>query len=81
MNAQLQEIKDGNGNTYIAVIGVIVAPADVAAMNYARVRLNDFITNYVGKRLHNVYMHTENDTVSAVITFDLNNYPGQAISI
>jgi hypothetical protein len=81
MNAELKEFTDRNGNLIMAVIWVIAAPFNVATMNNARVRLNTYISNYVGTRGHNIYMHTENDTVSAIITFDLNNYPGQTVQI
>jgi hypothetical protein len=81
MNAELKEFFDKNGNIVVAVIWVTAYPFNVNQMNLARVKLNDFISNYVGNRGHNVYMHTENDTVSATITFDLNNYPRQTIQI
>lgn len=81
MNAELKEFFDKNGKIVVAVIWVTASPFNVTQMNLARVKLNDFISNYVGTKGHNVYMHTENDTVSATITFDLNNYPGQTIQI
>lgn len=81
MNAELKEFFDTNGNIVIAVVWVTAAPFNVEQMNLARVKLNDFISKYVGKKGHNVYLHTENDTVSATITFGLNNYPGQTIKI
>lgn len=81
MNAELKEFFDKNGNIVVAVIWVTASPFNVNQMNLARVKLNDFISNYVGNKGHNVYMHTEDDTVSATITFDLNNYPGQTIQI
>lgn len=81
MKAELKEFKDKNGNVVIAVIWVIPIPFNVAQMNVARIKLNDFISNYVGSRMHSVYLHTEKDTVSAIITFDLNNYEGVSIQI
>jgi hypothetical protein len=81
MKAELKEFTDKNGTVVIAVVWVIAIPFNVAQMNVARMKLNDFISNYVGTRGHNVYMHTEKDTVSAIITFDLNNYPGVSVQI
>jgi hypothetical protein len=81
MKAELKEFSDKNGQVVLAVIWVIAIPFNVAQMNMARMKLNDFISNYIGSRTHNVYLHTEKDTVSAIITFDLNNYPGVSIQI
>jgi hypothetical protein len=81
MNAELKEFFDTNGHIVVAVVWVIAAPFNVAQMNLARVKLNNFISNYVGNMGHNVYLHTENDTVSAIITFDLNRFPGKTIQI
>lgn len=81
MKAHLKEFTAKNDEVIIAVTWVTAAPFNAAQMNMARMKLNDFISNYVGSRGHNVYMHTEKDTVSAIITFDLNNYPGVSIQI
>lgn len=81
MKAELKEFKDANGTVFIAVVWVIAIPFDVAQMNLARIKLNDFMSNYIGSRRYNAYMHTENDTVSAIITFDLDKYPGTSIQI
>jgi hypothetical protein len=81
MKAELKEFKDQNGNVVMAVIWIIVPPFDYTAMNAARIKLNDFISQYVGHNGHNVYQHTEKDTVSAIISFDLDKYPGQTINL
>ncbi|HBG71760.1 MAG: hypothetical protein A2W93_06385 [Bacteroidetes bacterium GWF2_43_63] len=81
MNAELKEFRDQNGRVFIAVFWVIIPPFDILMMNDARIRLNNYISSYVGNRGHNIYLHKEKDTVSAIITFDLNNYPGQTIEI
>jgi len=81
MNAELKEFKDQNGRVFIAVIWIIIPLSDILARNDARVRLNNYISSYVDNRGHNVYLHTERDTVSAIITFDLDNYPGKIIQI
>jgi hypothetical protein len=81
MNAELKEFLDANGNVCIAIIWVTALPFNNNQMNLARGSLNNYISNYVGNRGHNIYMHTQNDTVSAVITFDLNNLNGTAIQI
>jgi hypothetical protein len=81
MNAELKEFFDTNGNIVVAVVWVTAAPFNVAQMNLARIKLNNFISTYVGNKGHNVYLHTENDTVSATITFDLNKYLGKTIQI
>lgn len=81
MKAELKEFTDKTGNVVIAVIWVIAIPSNVAQMNVARMKLNDFISNYVGSRQHSIYLQTEKDTVSAIITFDLNNYDGVSIQI
>ncbi len=81
MKAELKEFKDGNDKLVMAVIWIIVPPYDYAAMNTSRIKINDFISQYVGHRGHNVYMHTEKDTVSAIITFDLDNYQGQTLDL
>ena len=81
MQAQIKEFKNQNGVVVMTVIWVSANHTNVAEMNTARVKLNNYISTYVGSRGHNVYMHTENDTVSATITFDLNNYQGETIDI
>jgi hypothetical protein len=81
LDAELKEFMDRNGNIAMAVIWVSADHTNIAVINDARVRLNNFISNYVGTRGHNIYMHTENDTVSATIMFDLNNYQGRTIQI
>lgn len=81
MNAELKEFKDNKDRVFIAVIWIIVPPSDILAMNAARIRLNNYISSYVGDRVHNVYLHKEKDTVSAIITFDLDKYPGKIIQI
>ena len=73
MNAKIKEFFDGN-NLVMAVIWVIVSPYNVQEMNTARVRLNNYISEYIGTRGHNIYMHTENDTISVIIIFDINKY-------
>jgi hypothetical protein len=81
MKAELKEFKDQNNNVVMAVIWVIVRPLDYPAMNTARIKLNDYLSTYVRHRGHNVYMHTERDSVSAIISFDLDKYAGQQIEI
>jgi hypothetical protein len=81
MEAELKEFTNGNGSVVMAVIWVSADHTNIAVMNDARVRLNNFISNYVGRREHNLYMHTERDTVSATIMSDLNSYQGQTIQI
>ena len=81
MDAELKEFTDRNQNIAIAVIWVSADHTNIAEMNEARVRLNNFISNYVGTRGHNIYMHTENDTVAATIMFNINNYQGRTIQI
>lgn len=81
MQAELKEFKDSNQNVVMAVIWIMVPPFDSRQMIMARNKLNEFISNYVGNRSHNVYMHTEKDTVSAIISFELDKYPGQVISL
>lgn len=81
MNAVLKEIKDTNGHVSVAVIWVTANHLNNNEMNDARNRLNIYISNYVGTRGYNMYMHTEWDTVSATLIFDINNIQGQNIKI
>jgi hypothetical protein len=81
MEAELKEFTDNNSNIVMSVIWVSADHTNIDIMNEARVRLNNYISEYVGRRGHNLYMHTENDTVSATIMFDLNNYQGRTIRI
>jgi hypothetical protein len=81
MEAELKEFTNNNGDIVMAVIWVSADYTNIEVMKEARVRLNNYISNYVGRRGHNLYMHTERDTVSATIMFDLNSYQGQTIQI
>lgn len=81
MNAELKEFFDATNEIVVAIVWVTAAPNNVAQMNLARVKLNEFISNYVANKGHNIYMHTENDTVSATIVYDINKYQGRTIQI
>jgi hypothetical protein len=80
MKANIQEFKDENGKIVMTKIWAI-SPNNAEALSEARSKIYNFIWDYVGNRGHNVFMHTENDTVAAVITFDLEKYEGRIINI
>lgn len=79
MKAYLKEVKDAQGNIVLAIITLLVQ--DQKKLNEARVKLNIYISDYIGGRGHNIYLHTEADTISAVITFDSDKIEGRIIDI
>ncbi len=81
MRAELKEFKDTAGKVFIAVIWVHADHTNPAEMNEAQVRLINYLSTYIGRRGHNLYIHTEMDTVSAIVSIDLNNYLGSTIQI
>lgn len=80
MKAEKKEFFDNEGNLVMARIWAS-CPVDKDALSAATIKLHTYVMNYVGRRGHNLYMHTEWDTVAFVITFDLNKYPGEIIEI
>lgn len=76
MKARLTEIQDGKGNVAVAIIWV-----RVASTGQAWGRLANYIDKYVGRRPHNLYVHNYTDTVAAVISFTMEEYPGVEIEI
>ncbi|MCX6312078.1 MAG: hypothetical protein NT084_10645 [Bacteroidetes bacterium] len=80
MKAFIKRFNDENGKEIMATIWAI-SPTNPDALAQARSKIYNYIGNYVGNRGHNVFMHTENDTVAAVITFGLDKYEGEIINI
>jgi hypothetical protein len=80
MKADLKEFTDENGKIIMARIWA-TSPTNAESLALARAKIYNYISVYVGNRGHNVFMHTENDTVAAVVTFDLEKYDGKSITI
>ena len=81
MIGYIKELKSKQGNRAVTIIWVSASPSNPNEMAEARTRLSNYINEYVGNDGHNVYIHSEGDTVAAVITFDINNLPGEEIQI
>lgn len=81
MKAHIKELKSQQGKSAVTIIWVSASPSNPMEMAEARTRLNNYINRYVGNEGHNVYLHSEGDTVAAVITFDINSLPGEDIDI
>jgi hypothetical protein len=81
MNAVIKEIKDANGKVALAGVWVVVEPHNSSEMNVARLKLDNYISNYIGNRTHNIYIHSEKDTVAAIMIFDIDKYPEQIFEI
>ncbi len=81
MKAQLRVIKDSTGKVVVAQIWALVPSSDVNAMKAARVGLSNYIDSYVGDREHNVYLHSDEKAVSAIIVFEFGEYPAEDIEL
>lgn len=79
MKAEIKEVNDANGNVMLAVVWIIAPDLNENTMNAARQKLAEVLDRYIGNNCHNRYMHTEKDTVSAVVTFNLENANGYTI--
>jgi hypothetical protein len=80
MEALITEIKDEQGKVLVAKIWVtsLLNPQALAA---ARASLSNYVSKYVGTKGHNLYIHPEWDSVSAVITFDMDKLDAKVIQI
>ena len=69
MKAHYQEVTDSNNIPQITTIWIY--DYEPNQMPLARKKLDDLLTIYAGRDGHNVYQHTEPDTVAATIIFDV----------
>lgn len=65
----------------MTVIWVSAPPNNPDMINEAYRRLGNYVSSHVGRRGHNVYIHTQLDTVAAIITYDLNQFDGEEFDL
>lgn len=73
LTAHKQEIRDFNLVVTIAIITIIVSSPGITNAA-ARTKLKAYITQYVGNRPHNIYLHENSNKISATIIFNASSY-------
>ncbi len=73
MTAHKQEVRDFNNVVTIAIITIVVQSPGITNTE-ARLKLKSYITQYVGARAHNVYLHENTNVISATVIFNAKGY-------
>jgi hypothetical protein len=71
MRIELKEFKDEKGEINLALLNLI-DPIDDDSKNETNWKILDaYILKYVESRNHNIYKHIRSDSLSAIITFNI----------
>ncbi len=81
MKAHLKEVMDNSGKVMLATILVTTPDLNTNTLAAGRAMLKNYLDVYIGSRQYTIYHHSENDSVGAVVTFDMEKHPGQDIEI
>ena len=73
LTAHKQEVRDFNHVVTVAIITIIVSSPGITNAT-ARAKLKAYITQYVGNRAHNIYLHENSNKISATVIFNAKSY-------